>query len=85
MNKYWENRMKLLSAIQDKGYYTPISNVCKDIFALGSSLSNIIEELEENGLIIKVKGSFIQTYLTSKGEKALGLLIELNNVWRKNE
>lgn len=85
MNKYWENRLKLLSAIQDKGYNTPISNICADIFALGSSLSNIINELEDNGLIIKVKGTFISTFLTVRGEKALNLLIELKKVWCKNE
>ena len=83
MNEYWDKRTRLLEAIHDRGYCTPISNLCGDIFALGNSLSRIMTELDENGLITKVKDKFVMTYLTAKGERALAALIELGSIWKK--
>jgi predicted transcriptional regulator len=82
IGKYLYNRMKLLDAINEKGYCTPISVLSSTIFANGSSLATITKELEDLGLIISVKSNFIQTYLTAKGENALKLLKELNKIWK---
>lgn len=81
MNNYWDKRLRLLDAINDNGYKKPLSVLCSNIFAPGSSLSNITNELEEKGLIIRVKSKFVQTFLTAKGETALNLLKELKKIW----
>ena len=81
VNDYYMNRLKLLKAIKKEGDTVPLSVLCRNIFAPGKSTTDISNQMEDDGFIIKEKHSrMVKTSITEKGERLIKVLEELKEV-----
>lgn len=79
---FWNRRLDLLENISLDNGKTPIIRLRGSYFHVGKSLYSVLKELEDRGLIVRVKeGTSIRNYTTEKGDRLIKILRELKEVW----